>query len=145
MQPDDTTNPIGSSSANVKSTVLLVEDDNYVSAAVWTLLKHSDFEVTVAASGGEGFKLARTLEPDIVVLDVDLPEMNGLEICRRLKADPDTAFLPVIFFSGQTHLVQKGLGLGAEAFLLKPTDIGKIPGCLRQILDSRASAQAPQN
>ena len=145
MQPNDNFNPIGSRSLNVKSTVLLVEDDNYVSAAIWTLLKYSNFEVTIAASGAEGLKQARSLAPDIVVLDVGLPDINGLEICRHLKADPGTAFLPIIFFSGQSQFAQQALDLGAEAFLHKPGDIGKIPDCLHEILASRASDQAPQN
>ena len=145
MRPNDNFNSIGSPPLNVKSTVLLVEDDNYVSAAIWTLLKYANFEVTIAASGAEGLKLARSLTPDIVVLDVDLPEMNGLEICRHLKADPGTASLPVIFFSGQSHAAQQALDLGAEAFLFKPKDIGQIPDRLRKILDSRAIAQMPQN
>lgn len=145
MRPNDNFNPIGSRPLNAKSTVLLVEDDNYVSAAIWTLLKYSNFEVTIAASGAEGLKLTRSLAPDIIVLDVGLPDINGLEICRHLKADPDTASLPVIFFSGQSQFAQQALDLGAEAFLFKPNDIGKISDCLRQILDSRATDQVPQN
>ena len=129
------------SAPNAKPTVLLVEDDNYVSAAIWTLLKYSDYDVTIAESGAEGLKLAQSLSPDIVILDVNLPDLNGLEICRRLKADPGTAELPVVFFSGQSERAEEALKLGAEAFLVKPNDIIRLPDCLGQILASRATAQ----
>lgn len=129
------------SAPDVKPTVLVVEDDNYVSATIWALLKESNFDVAVAASGADGFKLACTLVPDIIVLDVDLPGMNGLEICRRLKADSCTSGIPIVFLSGQSQLAGQGLALGAEAFLVKPLGICQLPDRLRQILADRASAQ----
>lgn len=129
------------SAPNIKPTVLLVEDDNYVSATIWTLLKHSDFDVAVAECGVDGFKLARTLTPDIVVLDVNLPDMNGLEICRRLKADPGTSAIPIVFLSGRSEYAQTALDLGGEEFLVKPLGICQLPKCLSQILAKRAAAQ----
>src|SRR5215469_17979726 len=92
------------SASNVKPTVLIVEDDNYVSAAMWALLTNSNFDVAVTANGAEGLKLAQALSPDIIVLDVNLPGMNGLEICRHLKADLNTSDVPVVFLSGQSQL-----------------------------------------
>jgi CheY-like chemotaxis protein len=133
------------SALNFRPTVLLVEDDNYVRAAVWTLLKYSDFDVTVAGSGAEGFKLAGSLSPDIVVLDADLPEMTGLEICSRLKADRGTSNLPVVFLSAHNELAQQAFELGAEAFLVKRNDFGRLADCLVHILATRAINQPPQS
>lgn len=133
------------SAPNVRPIVLLVEDDNYVSAAIWTLLQDSNFDVIIAASAAEGLKLVKTLLPDIVVLDVGLPDMNGVEICRRLKTDPRTAGLPVVFFSAQSQFAEEALDLGAKAFLVKPNDIIRLADCLTQVLSSRATAQMPQN
>lgn len=136
--------PFGSA-PNAKPTVLVVEDNNYVSAAIWTILNDFNFDVAVTASGAQGLKLAQMLSPDIVVLDVNLPEMNGLEICRHLKADRGTSNLPVVFFSAESHHAKKAMNLGAEAFLVKPYDICQLPNCLSQILAARASAQTLQN
>jgi CheY-like chemotaxis protein len=98
------------------------------------LLNHFNFEVISETSGPVGRELARNLRLDAVVLDVDLPMMNGLEICRQLKADPETRALPVIFCSGQRYLADEAMEVGAAAFLAKPNEVFKLPGCLRQII-----------
>jgi DNA-binding response OmpR family regulator len=133
------------STSNVKPIVLLVEDDNYVSAAIWTLLQDSNFDVIIAASAAEGFKMVKTILPDIVVLDVNLPDMSGVEIYRHLKTDPRTADLPVVFFSAHSQFAEEALDLGARAFLVKPNDIVRLADCLTQILAPRAAARLPQN
>jgi CheY-like chemotaxis protein len=117
-----------------KPTVLLLEGDPYASAILWMLLDRFNFEVISETSGPAGRELARNLRLDAVVLDVDLPVMNGLEICRQLKADPETRALPVIFCSGQRYLADEAMEVGAAAFLSKPNDVLKLPGCLRQII-----------
>jgi CheY-like chemotaxis protein len=148
--PVDTTtsteNVPGSSAPapNAMPTVLLVEDDNYVSAAIWTLLKYSNFDVTIAETGTEGLKLVGTLSPHIIILDVNLPDINGLEICRRLKADPATSHLPVVFLSARIEFAQEAIAVGAEIFLAKPNDVSRLADTLSQILASRAAAQTPQ-
>src|SRR5579863_6960472 len=88
-----------SATSSGKPTILVVNADNYVSAIIWTLLKNFDFDIVSETSGPAGLQLARSLSPDVVVLDVNLPDLNGLEICRRLKADPATRALPVVFCS----------------------------------------------
>jgi CheY-like chemotaxis protein len=82
----------------------------------------------------DALQLARHFPPDIVVLDVNLPGMNGLEVCRQLKAAPGTRALPVVFCSGERHLAEDAMDLGAAAFLAKPDDILKLPECLHAIL-----------
>ncbi len=111
-------------------TVLLVEDDPDVSAIMSLLLTDGGFEVSTAWSGPEGLSRARNFAPDIVVLDVNLPGMNGLEICRQLKASPETCGLPVVFCSGERDLAGEAVNLGAAAFLTKPDDILKLADCL---------------
>ena len=117
-----------------KPTVLVVEGDPYVSAILWTLLDRFDFEVISETSGPVGRELARNLRLDAVVLDVDLSVMNGLEICRQLKADPETRALPVVFCSGQDYLADEAMEVGATVFLAEPNEVFKLPGCLRQII-----------
>jgi CheY-like chemotaxis protein len=120
-----------------KPTVLVMEGDPYVSAVLWTLLSRFNFEVFSEISGTVGRDLARNLHLDAVVLDVNLPGMNGLEICRQLKADPETRALPVVFCSRQGYLADEAMEVGAAAFLAKPNEVFKLPGCLSQILAAR--------
>jgi DNA-binding response OmpR family regulator len=125
-----------------KPFVLLLEDDQYIGAIIWKLLAKFEFEVICAPSGREGLEMASSLRPDFVILDLGLPDMSGLEICRRLKADPETLALPVVFFSAQASLAVEALASGAAAFLEKPKDIGKLPFCLCGILSAR-TAKSP--
>jgi CheY-like chemotaxis protein len=124
----------------VKPTVLIAQNDLYVSAILWTLLNRRGFQAISETSGPAARELARTLSPDAVVLDVNLPEMNGLEICRQLKADPGTRMIPVIFCCGQRYLAEEALELGAAGFLAMPGEIFKLPHTLRRTLSARTHA-----
>lgn len=119
---------------NKKPTVLLAEDDLGVSNMICALLATYNFDVKATASGIEALHLARSWLPDIVVLDINLPEMTGLEICRALKADPRTCVMPVVFCSGEGHLAGEAMALGAAAFLEKPDGVLKLGSCLRETL-----------
>jgi CheY-like chemotaxis protein len=118
-------------------TLLVVQSDPYISAVLWTLLSQRGYRVICETSGPVGVQLARSLSPAAFVLDVNLAGTNGLEICRQLKDNPETASIPVIFCSGQHYLADEALELGAAAFLSVPGEIFKLPGCLREILAVR--------
>jgi DNA-binding response OmpR family regulator len=117
--------------------VLTVQSDQCISAVLWTLLTRNGFDVVSETSGLVDALLARSASPDVIVLDVNLPGTNGLELCRRLKADAQTSLIPIIFCSGQHYLADEALELGAAAFLSVPGEIYKLPGCLREILAVR--------
>ncbi|HLX72619.1 MAG TPA: response regulator [Verrucomicrobiae bacterium] len=118
-------------------TVLVVQNDAYISAVLWTLLSQRGYRVVCENSGPEGLLLVRSLFPDAVVLDVNLPGVNGLEICRQIKADPDTRSMPVLFCSAQTYLADEAMEFGATAFLSVPGEVIKLPECLRAVLGAR--------
>jgi two-component system, OmpR family, phosphate regulon response regulator PhoB len=118
-------------------TVLVVQSDAYISAVLWTLLSQCGFRVVCENSGPVGVLLARSLFPDAMVLDVNLAEMNGLEICRQLKAEPETRSMPVIFCSAQKYLADEAMELGAAAFLSVPEEVLRLPECLRAVLALR--------
>ena len=121
--------------ASGKHTVLLAEDDPNVSAMICMLLEAHNFHVRIADSGLQALRMAQDLMPDIVVLDINLPEMSGLEICRVLKANPQTCTIPVVFCSGEGDLASEALALGGAAFLEKPDGILKLTACLSEILN----------
>ncbi len=116
-----------------KQIILLVEDDPEVTATIRMLLE-DEFLLTSTTSGPEGLKLARRLAPAVVVLDADPPGMKGLEICRRLKRNPETCALPVVFCTGRAFLAEDAKDAGAAAFLVKPDGVIKLADCLRRIL-----------
>jgi PAS domain S-box-containing protein len=115
-------------------TILVVEDheDNRKSLAF--LLAQEGYNVLEAPTGSQGVQLARAA--DLVVLDVRLPDMNGLEVCRRIKADPATALVPVILMSGHyTGSENKAEGLegGADAYFTKPADPPVLLGQIKAL------------
>ena len=118
-----------------KPLVLVVQSEPLISAVLWTLLSRNGFQVVSETSGPVDAQPVRSLSPDAIVLDVNLPGRNGLEICRRLKGDPETSSIPVIFCSGQHYLADEALELGAAAYLSVPgRGLLKLPGCLRTVL-----------
>ncbi|MCU1376164.1 MAG: response regulator receiver protein [Actinomycetia bacterium] len=90
--------------AHVERTVLVVDDDLVILRLLEVNFEMEGFVVWAAADGEEGLEVARTTAPDIIVSDVMMPRMNGLELVARLKADPATAAIPVILLSAKAQV-----------------------------------------
>jgi DNA-binding response OmpR family regulator len=104
----------------MKLKVLVVEDDAMVRDVLTTLLGFDDFEVVEASDGSEGLRLAESTQPDIVLLDVELPVIDGLEVCRSLrKRAPETR---IVMVTGRASVVDEleGIAAGADVYLRKP-------------------------
>jgi DNA-binding response OmpR family regulator len=104
--------------------VLLIEDDSVSRKFMELILIKEGFEVITAVNGLEGLRKARTEAPNVLVLDVMLPGLDGFEICYRLRNDPETANLPILVLSAKSQESDKisALQVGANAFLSKPVD-----------------------
>lgn len=105
--------------------VLLVEDDPDIQKMAALALRHTTgAEVLLASDGREALHRARADRPDVILLDVMLPDMDGYEVCRRLKDSEDTRTIPVIFLSARAQQaeIERGLSLGAAGYLVKPFD-----------------------
>jgi diguanylate cyclase (GGDEF)-like protein len=104
--------------------VLIIDDSPDALAVAKTRLAHEGHEILCAGGGREGLKTAAREHPDLVLLDVDMPDIDGFEVCRRLKADVDLCMVPVIFLSGSGGPEDKvkGLNIGAVDFVSKPFD-----------------------
>src|SRR5208337_3836575 len=103
-------------------TVLLVDDAPANIQIVNSILK-STYKIQIATSGEKALKIAnQSPPPDLVLLDVMMPEMDGYEVCTRLKSDPDTREIPVIFLTGQTEVEDetRGFDVGAVDYIHKP-------------------------
>ena len=101
--------------------VLLAEDDRFLRKAAETALKRQGFTVLPAVDGEEALRMARAETPDIVLLDLIMPKLQGFEVLRALKADPATASIPVIILSnlGQESDVKQAMEAGAVGYFVK--------------------------
>jgi CheY-like chemotaxis protein len=104
--------------------VLLVEDSEAIRGAFTILLEESGYAVDAAPSGAEALRLAGAHAPALVLLDVGLPDMSGLEVARRLKSDPATRDIPVVALTGRDDDGDRDalLAAGCAAYLIKPVD-----------------------
>ena len=106
------------------ATVLVVDDDPVIQKLLQVNFEMEGYSVITAGDGEEGLAKAQAEHPDAVVLDVMMPKMDGLEVARRLKADPDTQGIPIILLSAKAQQadIQAGTATGAEEYLTKPFD-----------------------
>src|SRR5262245_50280863 len=113
---------------NGAATLLIVDDDPSVRAALNALLQDQGYKVIAAADGREAQDRLRDTPPDLCVLDYDMPRVNGLELCRSIKADPDTRLLPVIMLTGLSPEEEKlkALDAGVDEFLSKPVQPAEL-------------------
>ena len=125
------------------STLILVVDDSPDSLELISSELMKYYEVHVATDGVRCLELARRVRrPDLILLDVMMPGMDGYEVCRRLKANPDTADIPVLFLSGRTAAEDERIGLeiGAEDYLAKPVNPAVMLARVRAHLRLKAAA-----
>ena len=105
-------------------TVLVIDDDPVIVKLLRVNFELEGFNVISAGDGREGLEKARNERPDVVISDIMMPVMNGLELVSTLKSDPDTADLPVLLLSAKAQMadVQRGFELGADDYVTKPFD-----------------------
>ena len=113
--------------------ILVVEDDTGISEFISLELKHEGFEVVVAETGRKGLAMAETENPDLILLDIMLPEMNGLEVLRRLRK---TSSVPVIIETARGESIDRinGLNEGADDYICKPFEIEELLARINALL-----------
>jgi two-component system alkaline phosphatase synthesis response regulator PhoP len=128
-----TTGPSGTTVVSGKS-ILIVEDDEHAAEISRLYLARDGHDVTVTHNGTEGLKLAQDTDPDLMVLDIMLPGMDGLEICRRLRAEDNK--VPVIMLTARVDEADKlsGLDYGADDYMTKPFSPRELAARVRAIL-----------
>lgn len=111
-----------------QKTILLVDDDPSNIRVLNTTLTEK-YQTKIATSGEKALEIVmRSPQPDLILLDIMMPGMDGFEVCRRLKENPETSGIPVIFLSGKDNASDrsKGLALGAIDFIEKPIDVSMV-------------------
>ncbi|MEU6249225.1 response regulator transcription factor [Glycomyces sp. NPDC047010] len=124
-----------------KDRVLVVDDEENIAALLSATLRLTGFEVEVARDAAEALRAAAKFEPDLVILDVMLPDMNGFEVAKRLRAERD---LPVLFLTARDAVRDRvtGLTVGGDDYVTKPFDLEEVVLRIQAIL-RRAKAPAP--
>ncbi len=116
--------------------ILVVEDEEDIVRLLTFHLEKEGYRVISAASGAEAINTAFNDVPDLVILDIMLPEMDGLEVCRRLRGSSTTASVPVMFLSARKEEFDKvlGLELGADDYMVKPFSVRELVARVRAII-----------
>ena len=120
----------------MKRKVLLVDDEPGIQVVISARLASKGYEVLVAKDGQEGLNLARTESPDIVLLDLMLPKLDGYKVCRMLKFDKAFENIPIVIFSAKGSDADKKLAeqVGADAYLVKPFDMELFTQTIQRLL-----------
>jgi twitching motility two-component system response regulator PilH len=120
------------------SEVLLVEDSPVQREMISGILKDNGWKVTIACDGVEALEQLKTFNPDLVVLDIVMPKMNGYEVCRWIKSNPGTKNVPVVMCSSKGEEFDRywGMRQGADAYIAKPFQPVELVGTIKQLLRS---------
>lgn len=111
-----------------KKRILIVDDTKDIVQVVSRRLQSWGYEPLTAETGEDGLRLAQEQLPDLILLDIMMPKMKGRDVCARLKADPKTKHIPVIFLTalGLADHVQAGMDLGADDYIVKPFEPSEL-------------------
>ena len=124
----------------MKAKILVVDDEPEIIELVRYNLQEAGFAVEAAVDGLEAITLAQSLSPDLILLDLMLPKMDGLEVCKALQADPRTAGIPIIMLTARSGEIDRvlGLELGAADFVTKPFSPRELVLRVKKRLQQRA-------
>ena len=126
--------------------ILVVEDEHDIAALVkHTLERSGDAQVELVASGDAAIRAATETPPDLIILDLNLPVLSGGEVCRILRATPQTASVPIIMLTARTSESDRvaGLDMGADDYVTKPFSLRELSARVRAVLRRQAHAHAP--
>ena len=126
-----------------KTRILLVDDEPSIVKMVGKRLEVEGFEVLLAMDGQDGLKKAQTESPELIILDLMLPKVNGYEVCTMLKQDSRFQKIPVIMFSAKAQEKDEQLGLscGADAYIRKPFKAQELLDQIKKLLNSSTAGQ----
>lgn len=126
--------------------ILVVDDDPTALRLIGYSLQQEGYDVLTAANGLDGLTQARQLHPDLIILDIMMPDLDGFEVCRRLRADPATRRLPVLMLTAKGQVADKvaGFRAGADDYLVKPADPGELVARVAALLTRASYAEAKE-
>jgi DNA-binding response OmpR family regulator len=118
-------------------SILVVEDEDNIALALDYLMTREGYVHDRVANGGAALARIRAMQPDLVLLDVMLPEMSGYEICQAIRLDPDLAGIKILMMTARGSAMErkKGLALGADGFISKPFELAELRTEVRRLLE----------
>ncbi|MGN7477423.1 response regulator transcription factor [Solibacillus silvestris] len=127
----------------MKQKILIIEDEKSIARFLELELQHEQFETAVAYDGRTGFELADTGDFDCILLDVMLPQLNGIEVCRRIRKKSD---VPILLITARDEVMDRvaGLDAGADDYIVKPFAIEELLARIRSILRRVKHTQSPK-
>jgi DNA-binding response OmpR family regulator len=124
----------------MSTRILIVDDEPNIVISLEYLMKREGYEVVIAADGEAALEALAEKSPDLVVLDVMLPKMNGFDVCQRIRADPRWQGIKILILTarGRDTEVAKGLGLGADSYVKKPFSTKELVAQIKRLLGNAA-------
>jgi putative two-component system response regulator len=121
---------------DLSECTLLIVDDAETNIDILLDILGEEYDVAVAMDGESALEAVDDERPDLILLDIMMPDIDGFEVCRRLKGNPETANIPVVFLSALTEAEEKqrGLDLGAVDFITKPFEVSEIQSKVKKYL-----------
>ncbi len=117
--------------------ILVADDEQEIRNLLDHFLKGQGYEVILASDGNEALKLASEKNPQVIILDIKMPGLDGLEVCKRLKEKEQTKLIPVIVITGFEDNKMEALNIGADDFVNKPFDMAEISSRVKSALRIR--------
>ena len=119
--------------------ILIADDNEHVRESLASILEDEGYALWIAKDGAEALRKTREVSPDILILDVMMPEMNGYEVCQTIKSDPDLkkTFVLMLSAKGQETERERGKEVGADEYFVKPFNPSELVARIKNVLDDR--------
>ncbi|HAM38201.1 MAG TPA: hypothetical protein DCP53_02210 [Elusimicrobia bacterium] len=123
--------------------ILAVDDDITTLGLLEFLLKRHNYDIITCSNGSEGIKAAQQLKPKVIILDVMMPGMDGIEVCKKLRALSETANIPILFLSalGQDIEVMRGLMAGSDGYIVKPFEPEDLLSQIKKLIERNSNGK----
>lgn len=130
----------------MKKNILIIDDEVGIRNLLKFRLVSFGFDVIVAEDGYTGIEIAKSKKPDLIILDIMMPYLNGIEVCKRLKSDYETRDIPIVFLSvlAQKEDIEMGKDAGGDFFLTKPYDPEKLNHVIQMALRTGVRNENPE-
>ena len=123
------------------SSVLIIDDDPETVEFLEIVLTQRKYEVLRAETGAQGVELARAQRPALALIDISMPGMDGYDVCRQLRADPNTQHIAIMLLTARSSLADQAAGIeaGADMFVVKPVGVARLLDLIEQLAQLRGS------